>query len=97
MKSMPLVNWFQTGMKAWFLAVEASQVIGLRMVKIAVNDKNGKSESERMVTEKIAAALEMQGMALTGKLGQTPHSISNKTLAHYQRKVRANRRRLLKE
>jgi hypothetical protein len=49
-----------------------------------------------MVTEKIAAALEMQGMALTGKLGQTPHSISNKTLAHYQRKVRANRRRLLK-
>jgi len=83
-------------MKAWVLAIEASQVIGLRMAKIAVNDKDGKLESERMVTEKINAALEMQWMALTGKLGQTPHGISSKTLAHYQRKVRANRRRLLK-
>ena len=96
MKIVPANRWFHTGMKAWFLAMEASQVIGLRMVKIAVNDQNGKLESERMVSEKIDAALEIQGMAMSGKLGRTPHAISNKTLAHYQRKVRANRRRLLK-
>ncbi len=83
-------------MKAWFLAFEASQVIGLRMAKIAVNDEKGKSESKRMVREKIDAALDLQGMALTGKLGQSPQRISDKTLAHYHRKVRANKRRLLK-
>lgn len=96
MKRMPSNTWYQTSMKAWLLAIEASQVIALRMAKIAMNDKTGKLESERMVSEKIDAAMELQGMALTGSLGHTPQSISRKTLTHYHRKVRANRRRLLK-
>jgi hypothetical protein len=38
----------------------------------------------------------MQALALTGGLGHTPHRAANKTLVHYRRKVRANRRRLAK-
>jgi hypothetical protein len=47
-----------------------------------------------MVSEKIDAGLTLQALALTGRLGLTPNSAATKTLAHYRRKVRANRRRL---
>ena len=33
---------------------------------------------------------------MTGTLGVTPHGAAAKTVAHYRRKVRANRRRLSK-
>jgi hypothetical protein len=33
---------------------------------------------------------------MTGQLGTTPHGAASKTLSHYRRKVRANRRRLTK-
>jgi hypothetical protein len=50
-----------------------------------------------MVAEKIAAALSLQTLDLTGGLGMTPESAARKSLAHYRRRVRANRRRLSKE
>ncbi len=66
----------------------------LRTMKIAAGGAAGESEARRMVSEKIEAGLDLQTMALTGGLGFTPESATNKTLAHYRRKVRANRRRL---
>ena len=50
-----------------------------------------------MVAEKIEAALSWQTLALTGGLGTTPQSAARKSLAHYRRRVHANRRRLAKE
>ena len=47
-----------------------------------------------MVSEKIDAALQLQTRAITGGLGLTPQSATARTLTHYRRKVRANRRRL---
>jgi hypothetical protein len=41
--------------------------------------------------------LALQALALIGGLGRTPNSAAAKTLAHYRRKVRANKRRLAKE
>ncbi len=49
-----------------------------------------------MVVEKIDAAVALQGLAMTGALGATASSAASKTLSHYRRKVRANRRRLAK-
>jgi hypothetical protein len=46
-----------------------------------------------MVSEKIEAGLALQALALNGGLGLTPHSAAIRTIAHYGRKVRANRRR----
>jgi hypothetical protein len=49
-----------------------------------------------MVAEKVQAAVDLQIKAMTGGLGFTASAAAAKTLNHYRRKVRANRRRLSK-
>jgi hypothetical protein len=84
----------QLGLNAWSLGVEASSVIGLRTLKIAAGGPDGDAEGRRMVDEKVSAALEWQALMLSGGLGATPAGAAARTLAHYRRKVRANRKRL---
>jgi hypothetical protein len=78
----------------WRAGFEAQQVIGLRLAKIAGGGVAATTEMNRMVSEKMAAALEAQHMAaaaaLTGAAGQIP----SRTVALYRRKMRANRNRL---
>jgi len=88
--------WFGIGMSAWSLGLEAQTVIGLRTLKIAAGGAAGEAEARRMVAEKIDAGVALQTLAVTGGLGFTPHGAAAKTLTHYRRKVRANRRRLSK-
>jgi hypothetical protein len=88
--------WFGIGWDAWRLGMEASAVIGLRTLKIAQGGADGQAEAERMVSEKVQAGMDLQALALTGGLGVTPASASARTLAHYRRRVSANRRRLSK-
>ena len=88
--------WFRAGMNAWSLAFEASSVIALRTLKLATGSADAEVEVQRMVSEKIEAGLALQALALTGGLGLTPQSAAGRALAHYRRKVRANRRRLTK-
>jgi hypothetical protein len=66
----------------------------LRALKIAAGGPAAHQEINRMVSEKVDAALELQARALTGALGLTPQVAAGRTLTHYRRKVRANRRRL---
>ena len=89
-------RWLRLGWDAWSLGMEASTVIGLRTMKIAAGGVAGGAEAQRMISEKIDAGLALRTMALTGGLGFTPLGSTAKTLAHYRRKVRANRRRLEK-
>jgi hypothetical protein len=49
-----------------------------------------------MISEKLDSVMELQARAMTGALGLTAPAIAAKTMSHYRRKVRANRRRLLK-
>ncbi len=88
--------WMGIGLDAWRLTLEAQTVIGLRTLKIASGGDLSGAESVRMVSEKVASTATLQGLALTGRLGASPASAAARTLAHYRRKVRANRRRLLK-
>jgi hypothetical protein len=88
--------WIGIGLDAWRLGWEASTVIGLRTMKIARGGEVGRAEAELMVREKVAAGLSLQAKALTGGLGAAPAGASARVLAHYQRKVRANLRRLSK-
>ena len=88
--------WLRIGFDAWALGVEASAVIGLRTLKIAAGGAAGEAEARRMVAEKLDAAAQLQTKALTGGLGATGAGMATKTLTHYRRKVRANRRRLSK-
>jgi hypothetical protein len=93
---MPRNPLLRAGFDAWTLGVEASSVIALRTLKILAGGAAAKTEARRMVSEKIEAGLALQALALTGALGVTAHRAATKTIAHYRRKVRANRRRLTK-
>ncbi len=86
--------WLRLGLDAWSLGAESSAVIGLRMMKMAAGGAAAEAEARRMVSEKVEAGVALQMLALTGGLGVTPHGAAAKTVAHYRRKVRANRRRL---
>jgi hypothetical protein len=88
--------WVGIGFDAWRLGLEASAVVGLRALKIAQGGQTGAAEAELMVREKVQAAVALGAMAFSGDLGSSPASASARTLAHYRRKVRANRRRLSK-
>jgi hypothetical protein len=76
--------------------MEASSVIALRSWKLAAGGAAAETEAKRMVAEKIKAGLALQAMAVTGGLGLSAPGAVKKTVAHYRRKVRANRRRLTK-
>jgi hypothetical protein len=89
--------WLRLGIEAWRLGLEASSVVALRSVKLATASGSvAQAEARRMVDEKIEAALALQAQALSGRLGITPRGAAAKTLAHYRRRVRANKRRLAK-
>jgi hypothetical protein len=92
----PRNPWLRIGFDAWRLGLEASFIVGLRTLKIAAGGAPAKAEARRMVSEKIEAGFALQAKALTGGLGLTAPATAAKTLAHYRRKVRANRRRLAK-
>jgi len=81
---------------AWRLGAEAAGVMALRGVALAAGGARAGREAQRMILEKAQAAAELQRLALTGALGSTAPASVAKTLAHYRRKVRANRRRLSK-
>jgi hypothetical protein len=89
-------SWIRLSLDAWSLGIEASSVIGLRTLMVAAGGPAARQEMGRMVSEKVDAALQLQARALTGGLGLTPQSAAGRTLTHYRRKVRANRRRLSK-
>ncbi len=78
------------------MGLEASTVVGLRTLKIAAGGPAGHAEAQGMVAEKVQAAVDWQIKAMTGGLGLTASGAAAKTLNHYRRKVRANRRRLSK-
>jgi 6-phosphogluconolactonase/glucosamine-6-phosphate isomerase/deaminase len=68
-------------------------VIGMRTLKLAAGGAAAKSESQRMIAEKIAAAAELP-FALATSGGTSPEALTKSTLRHYTKKVRANRKRL---
>ncbi|MDK2766123.1 MAG: hypothetical protein KYX69_00245 [Sphingomonas sp.] len=82
------------GFDAWSLGWESAAVIGLRAAKIAQGGPEAQRETERMVSEKMTAAFELQMAMMSGAMGVSPATTTRKALAHYRRKVRANARRL---
>lgn len=82
--------------EGWLLGCEAAAVVSLRGMKIAAGGSAAQAEARRMMSEKLDAAVAWQTLAMTGALGATAPAAAAKTLRHYRRKVRANRRRLEK-
>jgi hypothetical protein len=90
----PGAHFTNLAMQSTMLAIEAQQVIALRLTKMAMGGPDVQREAELMVSEKLetlaTAGQEMAKAALSGKqdLG------ADKVMQLYRRKVRANRRRL---
>lgn len=82
-------SWWKLGMDATMLAMESQHVIGLRLAKLSLGGAAAQAEAQRMVSEKIMAANEAALLIATG--GST-----QRVVAGYRRKVRANARRLSK-
>ena len=90
----PFANPFALGLDAWLVGAEAASVMALRGARLALGGAEAQREAERMIAEKAEAAWEV-GLALaTGGLGMHPETIARRTVAHYGKRVRANRRRL---
>lgn len=88
--------WLKLGFDTAALGMEAAQVMSLRMAKLATGGPAADAEARRMVSEKVEAASALQALAMTGALGFTAPQVASRTLTHYRRKVRQNRRRLLR-
>ena len=88
--------WIDVCYGAWSLGVESAAVMALRTWKIGAGGSPATAEISRMVSEKINTGLALQALALTGGLGLSPPAAAAKAIAHYRRKVRANRRRMAK-
>ena len=69
------------------LALEANQVVAMRMMKLMLGGKRARREAQLMVSEKIGAALEASASAMTGASG-------DEIIHRYRRHVAANAKRL---
>jgi hypothetical protein len=64
------------------------------MLRVGGGGSAAAAEAQRMVSEKLTAACLLQWRAWFGLLGHTAPDITDGSLRHYRKLVRANRRRL---
>ena len=95
MKRLPS-NPFALAMLAMETTLTAQQVIGLRLAKAAVGGAAAEKEAALMIREKTQAALQVQQLFASAWMTGSGHLAPARALRLYHRKVRANRRRLLK-
>ena len=87
-------SWMSLAFDSWSTGLEASAVIGLRLMKLSAGGAEAGAEAQRMVAEKVDAAIELQMLAVTGGLGTSWETAAGRSLRHVRKAVRANRRRL---
>jgi hypothetical protein len=80
-------TWFSLAVETALLAMEAQQVIGLRLMKIAAGGAAAQAEIARMLLEKSATAAETGLTVATG-------GSARKVVKRYRSRVKANARRL---
>jgi hypothetical protein len=69
------------------LAVESSNVVGLRMMKLTSGGRDARDEAQLMLNEKIAAMFEANASLMTG-------GTAGSVIERYRQHVAANARRL---
>ena len=86
-------SWLNNYLSAMRFAVEAQQVIGMRMLGLAEGGPSAVLEAQRMVSEKMLAFWAAQ-TAPGWALMRGPGFAGRKAALPYRRAVRANHRRL---
>ena len=78
---------------AW-LAMEAQQVIALRLMKLAMGGPAAKREAHRMVAEKLDAITKAAGMMAAATMRGDRDGGTDAVVQMLRSRVRANRKRL---
>jgi len=90
-----IASYMTLFVRSAFLAMEAQEVIGLRMLRIAAGGRTADREMERMMSEKISAAVQLgTSAAISAAAGKSATAIATSAVSGYRKKVRANHRRL---
>ncbi len=91
------VSYFALYFEAAMLAIEAQQVMTLRMMRLWMGGVAAEAELSRMITEKATAA-RAAGLGVMAGLaaGQGDAEIARRAVRGYRRRVGANRRRLVR-
>ena len=87
-------TWPELAVESWMLGAEMSMVIWLRSIRMMAGGKLAEREAERMVGEKLTAAMTLWPALMAGGFDQSAEETTGRALAHYGKPVRANRRRL---
>jgi len=77
-----------------YLAMEAQQVIALRLMKFAMGGSAAAQEAQLMVTEKMRATVEALGMVASAMACGTLAGVADAVVRMLYQEVQANRRRL---
>jgi len=85
---------FRLAGEMWWLGVESAMVVGARMAVLAGGGAKAQAETQRMVSEKMSAMVELQTAMMSGAFGSEPVPAMRKAVALYSGKVGRNRRRL---
>ena len=90
-----MLNLWHAYIRAAQVGWDANVVVAMRLMRPAVGGALAQREAQRMVAEKVTASVEAQAAAITKMLmGGRMAAATKSASAVYQRKVRANRRRL---
>jgi hypothetical protein len=93
----PWNAWFALSAQAMRMCWDAQAVMLLRTLRIAKGGARAEAETQRMITEKVAALAEAQLAATAATLrGSKKHRVAKKAMTVYAKRVRRNRRRLSK-
>jgi hypothetical protein len=88
-------SWFTVATNLTNLGLEAQHVIALRLMRLGQGGPNALAEAQRMISDKIDAALEAQAETARAFLsGRTSHAHARRCVAIYRRRVETNRKRL---
>jgi hypothetical protein len=90
----PLLTMTSMAFESAMLAVEAQQVVAMRLTKFAMGGPDVQREAELMVSEKMASLVETGQMMMMAALGGKSDLGAAKVMQHYRKKVGANVKRL---
>ena len=90
-------GWMDLAFDGFAAGLEAQQVIGLRLAKLALGGPAAAREARLMVDEKVSTTLRVQQAAAVSMMTGGAAGVPAHALSTYRRKMRANRRRLLRE
>ncbi|MGB3797265.1 MAG: hypothetical protein WA957_13295 [Alteraurantiacibacter sp.] len=87
-------TWPELAFDGWMLGAQMGTVIWLRSLRMMNGGKLAEREAQRMVSEKLTAGMTLLPAIMAGGLTQSAEAATGRALAHYEKPVNANRRRL---